>query len=190
MPRKAIARATLLLLALSAIVALPACSNYRETRGDPDRPLRELRTEADAALQDFRDRDPSLAGFFDSAYAYAIFPSITKGAAGIGAANGDGVVYRSGDVIGYAEMTQVNVGLQLGGQSYAQLMFFEDQDAFRRFTRSDVEFSANASAVAADEGAARAADYAGGVAVFSMPNRGLMFEASLGGQDFDFTPAE
>ena len=47
-------------------------------------------------------------------------------------------------------------------------------------------FAAQASAVAAAEGAASAADYNRGVLVFTRTRGGLMFEASIGGQSFDF----
>ena len=50
--------------------------------------------------------------------------------------------------------------------------------------------SAGISAVAASEGVAEKADYENGMAVIILPKKGLMAEASIGGQKFDFTPIE
>ncbi|GAB4551499.1 MAG: hypothetical protein Tsb0013_13570 [Phycisphaerales bacterium] len=177
-----------LILAPAAVLS-SACSTYRET-GEAETPRERLLRQADESRRAFRQQDPTMIDFFDNAYGYALFPRVTKGAAGIGAANGDGVVYEQGRLIGYADLTQVNVGLQLGGQSFSQVIFFQDGVALDRFKRGEVEFSANASAVAAESGAAASADYEEGVAVFSMTRGGLMFEASIGGQDFDFEPID
>jgi len=46
--------------------------------------------------------------------------------------------------------------------------------------------SAQVSAVAAAEGVARNAKYVDGVLVFTQPLKGLMAEASIGGQKFAF----
>jgi lipid-binding SYLF domain-containing protein len=58
------------------------------------------------------------------------------------------------------------------------------------FKRGNFEFGAQASAVAVTLGASADANYNGGVAVFTMASGGLMFEASVGGQRFTFTPSE
>lgn len=180
-------------LALTALLLgtplLGACSAYRTTEERQEQRTLTVR-EARETVSAFKAQDATIAEFFDTAHAYAVFPRVTKGAVGIGAAHGYGVVYRRGRLIGYAEVSQVNVGLQLGGQSFSQVIFFEDAPALNRFKDGNLEFSANASAVAAESGAAAANDYEAGVAVFSMIRGGLMYEASIGGQDFDFDPVE
>jgi len=42
--------------------------------------------------------------------------------------------------------------------------------------------------VVARDGASRAATYINGVAVFTMPKKGLMAQAAVAGQKFKFTP--
>lgn len=169
-----------------------SCSNYRES-GGAESPSAYLTSEASSAVSAFRAADPTLGKFFDQAYAYVVFPKIVKGAAGIGAANGEGVVYRGGlaaeNVIGYATVTQVTLGAQLGGQSYRQLMFLQDAATLGAFKAGQTEFAANASAVISKSGSAAASDYAQGVAVFVMPIEGVMAEAAIGGQRFRFRPA-
>ncbi len=72
--------------------------------------------------------------FFKSAYGYAVFPSIGKGGLVVGGAHGNGRVYEKGKYVGDTSMTQVTVGAQIGGQAYSQIIFFEDQRAFKEFT--------------------------------------------------------
>jgi len=151
---------------------------------------RALGAAADKQAQDaivlFLKADPGLKKFLESSVGYAVFPDVTKG--GIGAAHGGGCVYEKGKLAGTASLTQVTIGLALGGQSYAELVFFETQEAFDSFKKSELAFSAQVSAVAAAEGASSNAKYRLGVAVFTLARGGLMYEASLGGQKFKFKP--
>lgn len=141
------------------------------------------------AVAEFKKADPSIAKWFDEAYGYAIFPSVGKGAIGIGGARGKGWVYEQGKIIGRTSLTQVTIGLQLGGQAYREVIFFKDETALKDFCRGNYELSAQASAVAANQGAAANAKYNGGVAIFTMAKGGLMYEASVGGQKFSFKPS-
>lgn len=142
--------------------------------------------QAQDAIALFLKADPGLKKFLESAVGCAVFPDVTKGAIGIGAAHGGGCVYEKGKLVGTASLTQVTLGLALGGQSYAELIFFETQEAFDAFKKSELAFSAQVSAVAAAEGASSNAKYRLGVAVFTLTRGGLMYEASLGGQKFKF----
>ncbi len=83
-------------------------------------------------------------------------------------------------------MTQVTVGLQLGGQSFSQIIFFKEQSDLDSFTAGNFEFNAQVSAVALTAGASADAGYDHGVAVFTLAKGGLMYEASVGGQKFSF----
>lgn len=184
-----IAASTLVLLSLAA---LSACSDYRDDEGDPVRNGERTAVYSDQSrgvIDRFLAKDPTIQKFFDNSYGYAVFPKIGKGAVGVGAANGTGDVFEQGVFVGTAEMTQVTVGLQLGGQTYSEIIFFEDQGRLDHFKAGNTEFSANASAIAAESGAARANDFHEGHAVFTMPRGGLMFEASIGGQKFSFRPS-
>jgi lipid-binding SYLF domain-containing protein len=115
-----------------------------------------------------------------------IFPSVGKGGVIVGGAYGRGEVYEQGQLVGYADVTQATVGAQLGGQTFSELIVFENREAMDRFKRGNFEFAANVSAVALKAGAAAAARYTNGVAVFVKPEGGAMFEASIGGQKFTF----
>jgi len=138
------------------------------------------------AKAEFLEDDPDLQELFSSSHAYIILPNVGKGGLGIGGASGNGVAYEGGELIGFARMTQLTIGFQAGGQVYSEVVFFEDKKAFDRFRENKIEMSAQVSAVAAASGASLNAKYVDGVAVFTRTKGGLMYEASVGGQQFKF----
>ncbi len=168
------------LLIPALALLLSACSGWKPQEKET------LAQEAAQTVTRFTQRDPGLQRFFDQAYGYAVFPTIGKGAIGVGGAYGKGVVYEKDKAIGTAKMVQVTIGFQWGGQAYSELVFFENKAALERFKNGNLEFSAQASAVAITLGASATADYENGVAVFTMAKGGLMYEASIGGQSFSF----
>ncbi|HEY1329312.1 MAG TPA: YSC84-related protein [Casimicrobiaceae bacterium] len=159
------------------------------------------------AINTFKKAGES-ATFFGKSYGYAVFPTIGKGGVGVGGAYGKGRVYVKGKHVGDTSMTQVTVGLQLGGQAYSEIIFFEDERAFKEFTHGNFEFGADAQATAitasasakagstgASAGAsatknkaATAGAYHKGMATFTVAKGGLMYEASIGGQKFKYEP--
>ena len=70
-----------------------------------------------------------------------------KGAFIVGGAFGKGRVYAKGNYVGDTSMTQATVGLQIGGQGYSEIVFFQDERAFLEFTGGNFEFGADAQAV-------------------------------------------
>lgn len=144
--------------------------------------------EVRAAVEQFRKRDPSMQKFFDKAHGYAVFPTVAKGGMGIGGAYGEGQVFALGRMVGRSSLTQITIGFQFGGQAYSEIIFFKDRKALERFQGGGFELSAQASAVAATAGASANADYSDGVAIFTTTKAGLMYEATVGGQKFTYTP--
>ena len=139
------------------------------------------------ALEKFRAR-PDLENFFKNSNAYAVFPDVVKGGIGVGGARGGGEVFQNCKAIGSTTMTQFSVGFQLGGQAFSQIIFFQNQRDTDRFTQGNFEFGASASAALITEGAATEAAYSDGVGVLTLSKGGLMYEASIGGQKFSFSP--
>lgn len=149
------------------------------------------------------------SNFFKSCYGYAIFPTIGKGGFVVGGAHGNGRVYVHGKYVGDTSMTQLSVGFQAGGQAYSQIVFFEDKRALDEFTKGDFEFGADVDAVAitaaaessvgttgASAGASggmkdavTAGKYYKGLAVFTIVKGGAMYQATVAGQKFSYTPA-
>lgn len=147
--------------------------------------------------------------FFKNCYGYAVFPTVGKGGIGIGGAYGKGRVYKKGTVTGTVSLAKISIGFQLGGQAFSQIIFFQDKRSYTEFISGDFEFDASASAVAitagvqakaGTEGATAGAssgpatgdyadiNYSKGMAVFVHTKGGLMYEASIGGQKFSYTP--
>jgi hypothetical protein len=67
-------------------------------------------------------------------------------------------------------------------------MAFETPQAVDTFKQGNFRFDAQATAVALKSGAGSNAKFTNGVAVFTMDEAGLMFEASVGGQKFSYQP--
>ena len=167
---------------LAYLLCIPAFAGW-----DPTREQRE-EAAAQETITRFKKADSALQAFFDRAYGYAVFPSIGKGGLIVGGGSGRARVYEREKFIGYARMTQVTVGAQIGGQSYSEIIFFKDKAALENFKAGNLKFAAQASAVVATEGASKDRAYNGGVAIFTMPKGGAMAEASIGGQAFSFIP--
>lgn len=144
--------------------------------------------KANETIAAFKKKDGKLETFFKQAYGYAVFPTVGKGAMGIGGAHGSGVVYEKGKPVGETSLTQITIGFQLGGQAYSEIIFFKDKKTLDRFKNGNFELGAQASAVAITAGASADVNYEKGVAVFTMAKGGLMYEASVGGQKFSYTP--
>lgn len=147
-----------------------------------------LQLDAKKAIINIKKADPGIERFFETAAAYAVFPSVGKGGFVVGGAYGKGLIIVDGQVEGYTTMTQATVGLQLGGQKYAQFIFFKDKVALENFKRGNFEFGAQASAVAITKGASADTSYDSGVAVFTHASGGLMVEGTVGGQKFTYKP--
>jgi lipid-binding SYLF domain-containing protein len=148
---------------------------------------KKLASDCRKAKQDFIHTDGLMNNLFSSAYGYVIFPNVGKGGIGIGGAAGNGIVYEHGSVIGKAKLTQVSIGFQFGGQAYREVIFFETKADLDRFKEDKIEFSAQASAVAATAGASANVKYRDGVMIFTQQKGGLMYEASIGGQKFNYS---
>ena len=191
-----------LLPALAASVALAGLAAIPSTaRAD----------EYTETVQLFKNAGQS-GTFFSKAHGYAVFPTIGKGALGIGGARGTGRVYVQGRHVADTTLTQLSIGFQAGGQAFSQIVFFEDERAFREFSSGQFGFGAGVSAVAITAAASASASTSGatagasggkkdattsgeyyrGMAVFTIAKGGLMYEAALAGQKFSYkaTPTQ
>jgi len=171
--------------ALALLFALAFCSPLAAFEPDKND---ALQLDVARAIVNIRKADPGIETFFENAAGYAVFPSIGKGGVIVGGAYGKGLVIVDDKVDGYTSMTQATVGLQLGGQKYAQFIFFRDRIALEHFKRGNLEFGAQASAVAITKGASADANYDKGVVIFTHAAGGLMAEGSIGGQKFTYEP--
>ncbi len=171
-----------IMLALVFLV-FASCGSMKNTGED-------LVADAQQAKTTIEQNFPEMSDHFDEAVGYAIFPNVGKGAYVIGGASGNGAVYENGRLVGYGDLKQLDVGLQIGGKAFIEVLFFETEEALEEFKNGSYELSANASAVVLDEGASRTLDFTEGVAVVTMPKEGAMAGVSVGGQRFGFQPVQ
>ncbi|MCE9589619.1 MAG: hypothetical protein K8S99_03750 [Planctomycetes bacterium] len=167
---------TLSLLTLAACTTAPKSSEGKS----------DIENEAVLALAKAKSTDPTLIPFISSAAGYAVFPSVGKGAVGVGGAYGKGVLYQNGRIVGYCDVSQASIGVALGGQAYTEILCFESREAVETFKQGHFRFDAQATAVALKSGEGANAKYVNGVEVFTMDEAGLMYEASIGGQKFSY----
>lgn len=146
--------------------------------------------QALATIEQFKDTNKKMARLFRDAWGYAVFPNVAKGGIGIGGAVGRGVVFEKGVAIGTTKLWQISLGLQLGGQTYSEVVFFEHKTAMDKFKAGKFKLGAQASAVAVTAGASADASFHNGVAIFTLVKGGLMYEASVSGQKFNFYPRD
>ena len=144
----------LVLLATSAaLTASPAVGGSPKTGTSASQNLDRETDAAASAVQAFK-KDPDVAPYFGASVGYAVFPNVGKAALIVGGAHGKGKVWERGELIGEAkELTQANVGPQVGGASYSEIIFFKDSDAMARFKRGQVTLAASVSAAALKSGA-------------------------------------
>ena len=174
----------LAILLLCAVGVGMGCATRPETPASRDR----LSAEVDEAVALFKIRDPGIQAFFDRSYGYAVLPRVAKGAWVVGGAFGRGEVFAEGVRVGFCSVSQASVGFSFGGEYFREIIFFRDELDLNRFKVGDFTFSGQVTAVAVTAGAAAKSDYQDGMAVFIMPDAGLMIDASIAGQKFEFDP--
>ena len=149
-----------------------------------------LVAEAQKAIEVLQEADSGLTNLFNSSAGYAVFPRVGKGGAFLGGEHGKGLVYEKGNPIGEVTLTEINVGPQVGGQSFYEVIFFNTTEALAKFKQGHFETSAQASAVAATQGAALDTNFRNGVRVFTLARGGLMLQATIGSQQFKYKPLD
>ena len=147
---------------------------------------RRIIEDAAEAKTAFIEKNANLAELFKNSKGYAIFPNVGKGAYVVGGAAGNGAVYENGKVVGMAKLKQLDVGLQIGGQGFSQVILFQTESELNRFKKGNFELAATASAVILKEGVAESIEFRDGIAVVTMPKGGAMIEISVGGQKFNY----
>lgn len=146
--------------------------------------------DANAAKEMLMAPEYGLDYYFNNSEGYVIFPNVGEGAFIVGGASGNGVVYENGNPVGMANLKKIDVGLQAGGQSVMEIIFFKDEASLNKFKDGEFELGAELSATMLKKGAKSITDYSNGVKVFAKPKAGVMADLSVGGQKFSYTPME
>lgn len=152
--------------------------------------ISRLIRDAKDSKQAFIENSKNLQELFDQAAGYVIFPNVGKGAYILGGAAGNGVLFENSKVQGFAELRQIDIGLQIGGQAYRQAILFQTQAELENFKKGNYSLSGNASAVILEKGKAKNVEFNNGRAIITMPKAGAMVEVSVGGQKFEYADAK
>lgn len=162
----------------------------------PD-PAVPMQVQVAETMKEFRASDPELERFFNEACAIAVFPRVMRFGLAFGGGGGRGLLLYQGRVHGEVSQGAFSLGLQAGGQSFRQLIFFRSCEAMREFTESGnlgpmsgrVELAGRATAQAGRSGAYSDAGITPDIALFSLSRSGLMLDLSAAGVRYRFTPA-
>jgi lipid-binding SYLF domain-containing protein len=149
----------------------------------------ETAAEIDAGVEAARDKCAAeVAGCetaAESARGMLVFPEVTKGAIGVGGSYGEGALIVDDKPAGYYSTAAASIGLQLGAETYSQIIMFTTPEALQDFQNSSGwEVGANAKATMIDQG--KAADIRSIIAespvvVFVFGQQGLMGDLSVEG---------
>ena len=138
----------------------------------------ELTATARRALAHLYATEPKSRLFQRDAKAILVFPTILKGGLMFGAQTGNGVLFEHGKVAGYYNISAASFGLQAGGQTFSEALFFMSPGALEYLHKSDGwSLGTGPSIVVVNKGESREADTATvshDIYAFSYREKGLM----------------
>ncbi|MBT9383285.1 twin-arginine translocation pathway signal [Pseudooceanicola sp. CBS1P-1] len=142
------------LAALASLPALAACAGGVGSNGGA-----EIDARVDATLQQMYSEYPATRELSQKAAGMLVMPLITEAGLGIGGGYGRGALRVGGATVDYYAATRANIGLQIGAQQYAHVLFFMTDAALAEFRRSDGwAASADATLVFSNQGQTIRAD--------------------------------
>ena len=168
----------LLLLALSP----GAAADWEAEEGN------RLQERAEKAITRVRTDVERSQPYFEDAYAMAVWPGITRVAAGFGGAYGKGIVIEQGKAVGTVNYWQFSSGIQAGAKNFALIIFFRDKEALEGLKQNKAQFTGQAGIDVLTFGVAGTPAYNEGVALIPLTNLGLMAEFSAAGVWFRYKP--
>ena len=174
------------LIAVLCVATLPSLA-VGDWSADPSD---KVQVKASAAVDTFRENVPRTDPYFDEAYAYAIYPSITRVGFGFGGAFGKGIVVAGDAVTGRTKYWQFTSGIQAGAKNFSMIIFFRDKEALEYFQLGKTQFMGQAGIAAGTLGAAGTPGYNDGVAVVTMTRLALMGEFTVSGAKFSYQALE
>jgi lipid-binding SYLF domain-containing protein len=148
--------------------------------------LESVHKAVEATLAQIRTKHSDVEKALEKAYGYAVFPDVGRASAVLGGAHGRGEVFERGERVGSATMTQITLGVQLGGQTFSEIVLFNSKEALYRFKRGRVAFSANASVALLKAGAYAVSNYEKDVVTRAFSHGGMQLELAMGFQRFHY----
>lgn len=176
-------RLIVLALASALLAAVPAAADWQADTSS------KVELKAGKAIAAFRDRVPRTRAYFEQAYAFAVFPSVTRAGFGFGGAYGRGIVIEADRTIGTSKYWQFTSGIQAGARNFSMIVFFKDRQALEYYQLGKTQFMGQAGLALATVGVAGTPAYNDGVAVVTLTRLGLMGEFTVSGAKFSYKPS-
>jgi lipid-binding SYLF domain-containing protein len=147
-----------------------------------------MEEQVQQTIQRFQDVEPQTTKHFDTAHGYMVFPRIEKGAAIVGAAYGEGLVYEKKELVGRAKMTHLTLGVQAGGGTYSEVIFFESEAVMNQFREKETIASKQACTHGPHDTNSINMSDRPGLAIYTLNRTGGFLEASAGTKTVTFIP--
>ncbi len=165
-------------------LCLPAHADWVADSSD------KTQVKAEQAINAFREKVPRTEPYFEQAYGFVIFPSVTRLGLGFGGAYGKGVVLEGSMAIGMSKYWQFTSGIQAGIRNFSMIIFFKDKEALEYYKGSKTQFMGQTGLAFGTVGVAGTPAYNDGVAVVTLTRLGLMGEFTISGARFSYKPTD
>ncbi len=169
-------------LATTALAVVLLSSGTGHARGAM---AHEIDTRVDLALERLMRESETARAIAERAVGVLVFPDIVKAGFGFGGQFGEGALRRGGVTEGYYNITAASFGLQIGAQSFSQVLFFMTEEALGYLQRVEgFEIGGNVNVTVIDEGVAVDAGSTtlqDPIAAFAFGQRGLMAGVTIEG---------
>jgi len=179
MNHKSIALRTL--IAILVVAWQPVAT--AQWQADPDD---KMQARAAKAIDKVKTKVERSHPYFEDAYAYAVWPGITRVAMGFGGAYGKGVVVEQDEAVGTVSYWQFSSGIQAGAKNFSMIVFFKDKESLESLQRGEMQFAGQAGIDVGTMGAHGTPTYNEGVAIIPLTNLGLMGEFSASGVKYRY----
>ncbi len=138
-----------------------------------------------ATLERLESKDRIFEDLSKRALGVLVFPRVFKGAFFFGGATGNGALLVDGEIRQYYRVTGASFGLQFGGRTRSEVLFFMSREAFDSFYKSDgweVGIDGNVTAFKAGGGVSIDTTNSGDAIIgVVLNNRGLIADLSFKG---------
>jgi len=172
---KVIRSASMLIAMLFASTVLAASSS-------------KIDSDANKALQVFKEDVNGAQVFLDQSAGYLIFPRVIKVGIGLGAETGEGALRVGGQTVAYYRTTSGSIGFQLGAQAKSIVIAFMTKESLQKFRDSSGwKVGVDGSVALIDLGAGKTIDsnnIKDPVVGFIFGSKGLMYNLTLEGSKF------
>ena len=129
----------------ASLTLLASCGNGVSSHG-----AATIDARVESTLNFLYSNYPATRDLAAKASGILVMPLMTEAGLGVGGAYGRGALLVNGSTIDYYSATQATVGLQIGAQQYAHVLFFMTHDALYDFRNSpgwvagaDIEYAVN-----------------------------------------------